>query len=193
MSSPQHDLDKALVSKAIESVLLNSGDNAYDSIVKKLNKNNLFIPDCFENPEYFAHILKEEYGEAHIQIIYAIHTRLGDASSGEQISNFLVKILQEKRQFLKEDQEITSSIIVLAIEQALLKMGSPELNKVESKLMSEFNYKLSDCVSNPTPLKKVLCELFGNCYEDIYQSVTNSLIVTSMNESSAKFLILMKA
>ena len=193
MSSSQHDLDKALVSKAIESVLLEQGGNVYNNIVKKLNKNNLFIPDCFDNPKYFNQILIDEFGSSFIQVIYSIHEWLGNSSSNESISNFLVNLLQEKQRSLKDDQHITTSVIVLAIEKSLLKMGAPELNRVESKLMSDFNYTLNDCVSNPVPLKKVLCELFGNNYEDIYQSVTNSLIATSMDESSTKFLILMKA
>jgi len=91
-----------------------------------------------------------------------------------------------------DNKYLTKFVIILAIEKSLSKMGRPELKRVEDKLLSDFNCTFEDCVSNPTPLKNVLCELFGNCYEDIYRSIYDVLSDTSMDEDITKFLQTMK-
>ena len=70
-------------------------------------------------------------------------------------------------------------------------MGPLELKKVESKLLSDFDSTLEDCVMNPTPLKKVLCDLFGNSYIDIYRSMDYTLSDTGMDEDIIYFLQVM--
>lgn len=91
-----------------------------------------------------------------------------------------------------DNKYLTKFVIMLAIEKSLLKMGRPELKKVEDTLLLEHNCTFEDCVSNPTPLKKVLSELFGNCYEDIYHSMNAVLKDTSMDEDIKQFLQIMK-
>ncbi len=91
-----------------------------------------------------------------------------------------------------DNKYLTKFVIILAIEKSLSKMGRPELKRVEDKLLLDFNYTFEDCVSNPTPLKKVLCDLFGNSYDDIYSSIYDVLSDTSMDEDITKFLQTMK-
>lgn len=90
-----------------------------------------------------------------------------------------------------DDKYLTKFAIMLAIEKSILKMGEPELKKVKEKL-SDLNYTLDDCIYNPIPLKKVLCELFGNCYEDIYREIYNSLRDIDTDKDITKFLHTMK-
>jgi len=188
----QYEIDKALVSMAIEYTLLDFGKDVHDTVVKRLNDDDLSITDCFDHPKHFNRILNEQYRSSYTKIIHAIHIWLRNSSSNESISNFLAVALDENLTPLSYDQHLAKSAILLAIEKSLLKMGLPELKRVESKLLSDFNCTFEDCVRNPIPLKKVLFELFGNCYEDIYQSMTYSLKNSSIDESITKFLILMK-
>lgn len=193
MSFPsQYELDKALVSKAIEHTLTSFGKDDYDKFVKKLNEDNLSIPDCFDHPKRLQKILKETFGTSVTTILVSsIQNWLGDSASNPSIYNFLLEVLKENSSDNNIEQ-LTKPAILMAIEKSLLTMGVPELKKVESKLLSDFNCTLEDCVGNPIPLKKVLCELFGYCYEDIYQSIHTTLSNTSMNDDVTQFLKIMK-
>jgi len=188
----QHEIDKALVSMAIKNALLDYGKDAHDKVVKRLNDNNFSIPDCFDHPDYFNKIIDEQFGSSYTKIIHSILVWLGESSSNELISDFLVSVIKQKTMHIDDDRDLTKSAILLAIEKALLEMGTPELKRVEAKLISDFDCTLESCVSNPTPLKKVLCELFGYCYNDIYQSMAYTLNGTSMNKNTTKFLLIMK-
>lgn len=97
----------------------------------------------------------------------------------------------ENKTEVGDDKYLTKFAIMLAIEKSILKMGEPELKKVKERL-SDLNYTLDDCIYNPTPLKKVLCELFGNCYEDIYRGIYNSLRDIDTDKDITKFLHTMK-
>jgi len=97
-----------------------------------------------------------------------------------------------KRENPQDEKRLTKTAIILAIEKSLLDMGALELERVKDQLLSKFNCTFEDCVGNPTPLKKVLFELFGNCYKEIYHSMNYSLTETSMNEDAERFLQIMK-
>ena len=188
----QYEIDKALVLMAIKSALSDFGRGTRNRIIKKLNGQNFTNSDWFANPEYIKNLLKEEFGSSYTTIIHSMQIWLGDSSSNTPISNFLLAILKENSASAKDGEHLIKSSILDAIEKALLKMGSPELKKVESQLLSDFNYTFEDCVSNPIPLKKILCELFGYCYEDIYQSMTYTLNDIKTDENIKTFLKLMK-
>ena len=99
--------------------------------------------------------------------------------------------IRESERLAGDSTYLTKFVIMLAIEKSLVRMGKPEYNLVENKLLSEFNCTFEDCVSNPIPLKKVLSELFGNCYEDIYNSIYDGLKDTSMDVDIRNFLRIM--
>lgn len=101
-------------------------------------------------------------------------------------------MMRENERNSSDDKYLTKFAIMLAIEKSLVKMGRPELKRVEDRLLLEFNCTFEDCVSNPTPLKKVLHELFGTSYEDIYASIHNALSDTGMDEDIKQFLLVMK-
>ncbi|MFQ5782161.1 MAG: winged helix-turn-helix transcriptional regulator [Nitrosopumilus sp.] len=99
--------------------------------------------------------------------------------------------IRENERNSGDTQYLTKFVIMLAIEKSLVRMGKPEYNLVENRLLSEFDCTFEDCVSNPIPLKKVLSELFGNCYEDIYNSMYNALKDT-MDVDIKNFLKIMR-
>ena len=121
------------------------------------------------------------------------------SNHGKNVLDTIDKLEMSSKEFrMTEDRNggnskyLTKFVIMLAIEKSLLKMGAPEFHKVESKLESDFNCTIEDCVSNPTPLKKVLCELFGNCYEDIYRVIDEELKNIDVDDDVLYFLQSMK-
>ena len=84
--------------------------------------------------------------------------------------------------------DMSKTLIELAVEKSLLKMGHPELKLVTSRLKSDFNCNISDCLEHPEYLKKVLKDIFGNCHYDIIDSINVSLKMTSMEKPITNFL-----
>lgn len=84
--------------------------------------------------------------------------------------------------------EVLKSLILVSVEKALLEMGMPELDLVISRLKEDYNCEISDCLDHPEYLKQILCELFGNSYQDILKSIHESVHRTSMDEPLVNFL-----
>ena len=88
---------------------------------------------------------------------------------------------------------ISRDLMLLAIEKALQEMGSVESEMVEFKLKNDFQKSISECLENPIFLKQVLCELFGNAYEDILASIDNSFKEINMDNDLSNFIRVMKS
>ena len=68
--------------------------------------------------------------------------------------------------------DVRKALVMLAIEKALLELGTPTYDKVVERLEEKYHAYLSDCCENPSYLQDVLKELFGNSYSNIIQSIT---------------------
>ena len=64
-----------------------------------------------------------------------------------------------------------ADLATIAIEHALLQMGTPELEKVKSRLKADYNITIGGCADHPEYLKQILCDLFGYCYQDILDDI----------------------
>ena len=77
-----------------------------------------------------------------------------------------------------EIRESYRELVAVAVEHALLVMGSPEFRLVETRLKEEYGITIKDSLDNPEHLKKILCEIFGTSYQDvldlIYQVIDDS-------------------
>jgi len=80
------------------------------------------------------------------------------------------------------------TLITLAVENALLKMGLPELELVTFRLKQNYQCEISDCLNYPEYLKKVLYDLFGDAYLDILQSIQETLEKTTIGQPVMDFL-----
>jgi len=86
-------MKKALVGIVIQKALLSIGNDALNIVEKRLEEDySCTFPDCYEHPEYLTRILKELYGNAHIQVIDSIKKQLHDWMRDESISDFALKI-----------------------------------------------------------------------------------------------------
>jgi len=89
------------------------------------------------------------------------------------------------------NREIFEELITISVESALLEMGTPELDLVISRLNEDYNCNISDCLEHPEYLKQILCELFGNSYQDILKSIHGSLQKTTMEQPLVNFLTIL--
>ena len=88
--------------------------------------------------------------------------------------------------------KIHKDTIRLAIEKALLKIGSDELEKVQSLLDSKYNYSIDDCLTHPDILKEILHQACGSCYDEILKSILGTLSGSSVDAPIADFIEAMK-
>ena len=88
-------IQKAMVTVAIEKVLLDIGKPIYDKVLKTLyEKHHSYLPDCYEHPEYLVDVLRQTYGFSYKFIIKNIELELIEFSYKHKIQNFLTVIVQ---------------------------------------------------------------------------------------------------
>jgi transcriptional antiterminator len=93
MNFDQEQLRKAIVSLAIEKVLLAIGHPVYEKIIKQLSKDyNCYLPECYEHPEYLNKVLKKIFGNAHMTIVDAIKRELNEQITEKPIAVFVTAI-----------------------------------------------------------------------------------------------------
>lgn len=90
-----------------------------------------------------------------------------------------------------EDKNIVRSLIALAIEHTLLKLGPGELEIVMDKLESDYHSYLFDTFDHPEYLKKVLQYVYVNDYYDIVNSIEKELGHLTEKQPYQEFLKIM--
>lgn len=88
---------------------------------------------------------------------------------------------------------VNRDLITVAVEYALLQMGTPELEKVETRLQNDYNCKIGDCLEHPEYLKRILCDLFGNCYQDILDSIEQVIKDANVDNQVDEFLMVLRS
>ena len=78
---------------------------------------------------------------------------------------------------------------VLAIEYTLLQLGMPTLEKVQTKLRTDYNCGLPNCYDYPEYLNKVLKDLFGPAHLEIVKSISKYLEEFSYQRPISEFLL----
>ena len=72
-------------------------------------------------------------------------------------------------------KQIMRALITISIEQVLLGIGKPMLDKVATKLYKEYQCYIPDCYEHPDYLNNVLRFVFGNSYVTIISSIKSEL------------------
>jgi len=71
---------------------------------------------------------------------------------------------------------VKKALVVLTIEQTLLKMGGATLlNKIQSVLFNEFKAYLTDCYEKPEYLNAALKKIFGSSHQEIVKEIQREL------------------
>ncbi|MGI0004538.1 MAG: hypothetical protein ACREAX_04490 [Candidatus Nitrosotenuis sp.] len=73
------------------------------------------------------------------------------------------------------DVQVKKALVAFAIEKALLDMGRPVFEKVTKTLSADYGCYIPDCYDHPEYLKRILCDLYGNAYAAILNSIKTSL------------------
>ena len=93
MNFDQEQLRKAIVSLAIEKTLLGIGKPVYEKTIKQLSKEyGVYLPECYDHPEYLNRVLKKIFGNAHTSIVDAIKKELDEHIAEKSIETFLIAI-----------------------------------------------------------------------------------------------------
>ncbi len=90
MEATDTQIKKALISIAIEKVLLGMGKPTLEEVTRQLyNDYNCYLPDCYENPQHLVKVLQDLYGRVHLNIIKSINKELEEFEQHEPIEKFL--------------------------------------------------------------------------------------------------------
>lgn len=93
MNADSRQAKKALVTLAIETVLLKIGKRPHEEVNSRLYKKyHCYLSDCFENPTYLKDVLQELYGKSSDTIIHSITKELEEFAEQKEIDNFVAVI-----------------------------------------------------------------------------------------------------
>ncbi|MDE1765162.1 MAG: hypothetical protein KGI27_02690 [Thaumarchaeota archaeon] len=82
-----------------------------------------------------------------------------------------------------------SILVGLAVEQALLHIGKPVFDKVETLLHERYNCTISDSYDSPQFLREILKEVFGKSYYlEAVGSIEDFLREFRYNKSIEQFI-----
>lgn len=88
--------------------------------------------------------------------------------------------------------EIEKLLVMVTIEKVLLEKGLSDLEKVELELNSKHNCRLYDCIECPDALKAVLCELYGDDYDEISNAINANLSSSTMDTPIENFISVLR-
>ncbi len=88
--------------------------------------------------------------------------------------------------------EMNKLLVMVTIEKVLLDMGKPELEKVESMLISKYQCRLYNCIECPEALKSVLCELYGDNCNEILKTISDALLSNTMDLPLENFITVLR-
>lgn len=93
LDSSDDDIQKALVTLAIERALLDFSNAALEKVGNKLYDDfQCYFADCYKHPERLTKVLKELFGNSTAVIVDSIKKNLEAFSSQKPINEFLVGI-----------------------------------------------------------------------------------------------------
>ena len=89
---------------------------------------------------------------------------------------------------LPKNNDVYKGLTILAIEKTLLDIGKPVYDKVIGILNKNYNCYLTDCYEHPEYLSEILKKLYGDCYNEIIESINKKLEEFSNKEPIERFL-----
>jgi len=69
----------------------------------------------------------------------------------------------------------------------LLKIDPEGIEKVQS-MLTQHNHTIDDCFDNPQALRDTLCKLYGNRYDEIFESILKTLSGSLMKSGINDFI-----
>ncbi len=105
----------------------------------------------------------------------------------DKITSFIERFTKEHN--LNEiSDRAKKALVSLAVEQTLLKIGRPILEKTGNRLYAKYKCYFSDCLDHPEYLADVLREIFGNAHTSIVTEIKKDLIKFENQKQITNFL-----
>jgi hypothetical protein len=86
------------------------------------------------------------------------------------------------------ENQAKKALVSFTIEQTLLNLGKPTLDKVGDTLYAKYNCYFSDCLDHPEYLVDILKEIFGNGHHIIINRIKEKLTKFEDQEPISNFL-----
>ena len=84
------EMKRTMVTLAIKNTFLELGLEEFDKIVMMLQKDyNSSLEDCYDNPEFLKHVLKDLLGDAYNDVLNSLKENIKNISSHKSTENFL--------------------------------------------------------------------------------------------------------
>jgi len=95
ISFDKDDIQKAIVTLAIEKALIQFNNASYEIVINKLLTDfECHLLDCYENPQYLKKTLIELYGDSSKLIEELIKENLGEFLTRKSVSKFFHGLTQ---------------------------------------------------------------------------------------------------
>ena len=162
--------------------------NEIRNIFPKINSSTL--SSVLKELDSLGIVEKKIYDGVPLKVEYRL------TESGKTVAKFMKPLMDFRRSNNgKKFDNVESTfrnLVSVAVEHALLEMGSLELEKVENKLKDDYQCTIADTANHPEYLKKVLCELFGKSYQDILDTIHEVLKQSETQEHVQNFLTVLE-
>ena len=90
------------------------------------------------------------------------------------------------------DSKEMKTVVVLAVEHTLLKIGKKTLEKIQEEMHQKYKCNISDCYEHPEYLSMILKELLGDSYHEVVRDVNKYLDEFAYQKPIAEFLAKIK-
>ena len=163
--------------------------NQIRSIFPKINSSTL--SSILKELESLGLIEKKIHDIMPLKVEYKL------TQSGKTVVKFARPLMDFKNsnhsaRYSKGIESTFKNMVSVAVEHALLEMGTPELEKVESRLQEDYHCTIADTAHHPEYLKRILSELFGNSYQDILDTIHSVLKESESQEMVKNFLMVLE-
>lgn len=85
--------------------------------------------------------------------------------------------------------QVQKTLVVFAIEQALLDIGGDNLrDKVSEEIFLKYDHSIEDCYENPEHMKYILNKIFGKSNDNIIDAIIKNLDEFAQIKKITRFL-----
>lgn len=167
----------------------------YEHIIHEIGKKNmLHILDFLDHKQCGFNELKNKLKITSTTLILNLDDlkNLGlienvkeDKRSIYQITSDGHRIFWLILEICKNIEELNTSekIVLKSIWKVLSDIGTTEFEYIQNELKMKYNDTFLECVSNPTPLKNILYDVYGNASISISQNIGDEILKNSLNLS----------
>jgi len=167
----------------------------YEHIIHEIGKKNmLHILDFLDHKQGGFNELKNELkitsttlilNLEDLQNLGLIENKKDDKRSLYNITPDGHRIFLSLLDICKNIEELNTSekTVLKSIWKTLSDIGTNEFEYIQNELKIKYDKTFLECVSNPTPLKNILCDVYGHASTSILQNISDEILKNSLSIS----------